>query len=106
MCFENVPCMTIYIMKIGVWNGSQTMWDSFQTSVFNAENLTFVVFRTLHASVGSGLRAHASWPCAQADSCVRRPRISLALLFQNYIYLLIKSYIFHFNISQVNLTSD
>jgi len=30
----------------------------------------------------------------------------MALFFQKYIYLLIKSYIFHFNISQVNLTSD
>ena len=28
----------------------------------------------------------------------------LGLLFRKYIYLLIKSYIFHFNIFQVNLT--
>jgi len=25
--------MTIYIEKIGVWNNSQTIWDSFQNSV-------------------------------------------------------------------------
>ena len=31
---------------------------------------------------------------------------TLALLFQKRIYSLIKSYSFHFNISQVNLTSD
>ena len=45
-------------------------------------------------------------PRAQADSCVRITRVSLALFFQKYIYTLIKSYIFHFKISQVNLTSD
>ena len=39
MCFEKAPCMAIYIVKIGVWNDSQMMWDSFQTLVFNAENL-------------------------------------------------------------------
>jgi len=32
MCFEKVPCMALYIEKMGVWNGSQMMWDSFQTS--------------------------------------------------------------------------
>ena len=31
MCFEKVPCMAIYIVKMGVWNGSKTMWDSFQS---------------------------------------------------------------------------
>ena len=44
MHFLKVPCMAIYIMKIGIWNGSQTMWDSFQISVFNAKNLPFLVF--------------------------------------------------------------
>jgi len=82
MCFEKVPYMAIYIMKMGVWNGSQTIWDSFQTSVFNTENLPFIVSRTLHVHLGSSLHAHASWPCAQIDSCVRRPRVSLALFFQ------------------------
>ena len=31
MCLENMPCMALYSEKIEVWNGSQTMWDSFQT---------------------------------------------------------------------------
>ena len=91
--------MAIYIVKVGVWNNSHTIWDSFQTSVFNAKNLSFIVPGTLHARTGSGMRAHA-------NSCVHRSKASLALLFQKQIYLLIKSYIFHFNISQVNLTSD
>ena len=72
--------MAIYIVKMGVWNNSQTLWDSFQTSVFNAENLSFIVSGTLHARVGSSLRVHASWLHVQIDSCVRRPRIALALL--------------------------
>ena len=62
MCFEKVPCMAIYIVKIGVWNDSQTMWDSLQTSVFNTKNLHFIVFGTLHARIGSSLRAYTSWP--------------------------------------------
>ena len=43
---------------------------------------------------------------AQANSYVHRARVSFGLIFQNLIYLLIKSYIFHFNTSQVNLISD
>ena len=57
------------------------------------------VFETLRVRARSGLRA-------QADSCVHMPRASLALFFQKYIYLLIKSYIFHLKIFQVNLTSN
>ena len=60
--------MVIYIVKMGVWNGSQTMWDLFQTLVFNAKNLSFIVFETLYARVGSGLHAYASWPCTQAKN--------------------------------------
>ena len=44
--------------------------------------------------------------CEQVDSCMHIARVSLASLFQKKIYLLIKSYIFHFNISQVNVTFD
>ena len=42
----------------------------------------------------------------EGNSCVCTTRASLALLFQKQIYSLIKSYSFHFNIFQVNLTSD
>ena len=82
MCFEKVPCMAIYIVKMGVWNGSKTMWDSFQISVFSAENLPFKVSGTLHACPSLCLCVHASWPCAQVGSCVHRLRVSLALIFQ------------------------
>ena len=43
-CFENVPCKAFYSGKNGVWNGSQTMWDLFQTSAIIAENLLFLCF--------------------------------------------------------------
>ena len=59
--------MAIYIVKNGVWNGSQKMWDSFQTSVFNAKNLPFVIYRTLHVRAGLDLRTCALWPCAQVE---------------------------------------
>ena len=45
-------------------------------------------------------------PRTQADSCMHIARVSFGLIFQKLIYLLIKSYISHFNTSQVNLTFD
>ena len=72
--------MAIYIVKMRVWNSSQTMWDSFQTSVFNVENLPFIIFGTLHARAGLCLRVHASWLRAQVDSYTRRPRVFLAFV--------------------------
>ena len=45
-------------------------------------------------------------PHMQADSCVHIVRVSFALIFQKFIYSLIKSYTFHLNTSQVNSTSD
>ena len=55
MFMKKVPCIVVCIEKIGVWNDSQTMWDLFQTSVFNVENLSFIVFKTLHAHASSSL---------------------------------------------------
>ena len=34
--------MAIYIEKIGVWNDSQTMWDSFQTLALMQKNCLFM----------------------------------------------------------------
>ena len=74
--------MVIYIVKMRVWNGSQTMWDSFQTFVFNAKNLSLIVSKTLHKRAGLCLRAHASWSCTHVDSCARRSRVFFSLSFQ------------------------
>ena len=47
MCFEKLLCMAFYSLKMGVWNGSQVMWDSFQNPKFNVETLPFIVYGTL-----------------------------------------------------------
>ena len=76
-----VPCMDIYIVKIGVEIGSQTMWDLFQILVLTQKTFIFYVSRTLHAHAGLSLRVHALWLRTQDDSCVHMLRASLALLF-------------------------
>ena len=58
MSFENVPCKATYSVKIGVWNDSQMMWDSFQTSALIQKNDLIYVSGTLYAHAGSSLRAH------------------------------------------------
>ena len=40
--FENIPCKAFYSGNNEVWNDSQTMWDSFQTSAIIVENLPFL----------------------------------------------------------------
>ena len=57
--FEKIPCKAFFSGKNGVWNGSQTMWDSFQTSAIITKNLPFYVSETLAAYVEVCLRTHA-----------------------------------------------
>ena len=40
--------MAFYSGKIGVWGGSQTMWDSFHMNLC-AKSFPFIVFGTLDA---------------------------------------------------------
>ena len=47
MCFEKISCMALYNEKMGVWNGSQMMWDSFQNISLMQKNLSFIVSGTL-----------------------------------------------------------
>ena len=60
MYFEKVSCMAIYIVKIGVWNASQTMWDSFQTLVLMQKTFIFYVSETIHTRIGLSLHVHAN----------------------------------------------
>ena len=39
--------MALYSEKIGVWNDSQTMWDSFQNPSLMQKKFPFIVFGTL-----------------------------------------------------------
>jgi len=93
---ENEPCMAIYIVKMGVWTGSQTMRDSFQTSTLMQKTCFFYVSKTLLACASSCLRTHALRLCTQAK-CFLWPFFS-----KNRFFFSLKSYIFHFNIPQIN----
>ena len=77
MCFEKVSCMVTYIVKIKVWNDSQTMWNSFQTFVLMQKTCLIYVSGICHACTRSCLCA-----ACEGDSCVHTARVSLALLFQ------------------------
>ena len=83
-------------MKNGVWNGSQTMWDSFQTSDIIVENLSFLCIWNLcclrrnvpgYACFGSSM---------QAVTYVRRPRATLVILFWKIDFCTFKRLYFPF----------
>ena len=89
VCFEKVPCMTLYSEKIGVWNSSQTMWDSSQTSALMLKNLSFIVFATLaciymHARVC--ICMHEAYVC-RFGACVliRMPKGFRGLCFPKIV---------------------
>jgi len=45
LCVLKMYHVRLYIVqKYEIWNGVQTMWDSFQTSTIIAENLLFLYF--------------------------------------------------------------
>ena len=68
--------MAFYSEKIGVWNGYQMMWDSFQTSALMHKSLTFIFSGTLAC-------AHRFRACMHirmyAYAC---PKVSVAFIFQ------------------------
>ena len=65
--------MAIYIVKMKVWNGSQTMWYLFKTSAFNTKNLPFFFFFFL-MFLKPYLYVHAR-------ACLRRPKVFFGLYF-------------------------
>ena len=71
VCFENVQCKAFIVKINGAWNGSQTMWDSFQNSTIIAKNLHFYAFKTLAAYAGMCM-------CMLALARVRKPRPTYA----------------------------
>ena len=58
MCFENIPCKATYIVKIGIWNDSQTMWDSFQILALMYKTCLIYVSRIRHACIRLCLHTH------------------------------------------------
>ena len=81
--------MVIYIVKMGVWNSSQTMLNSFQTSTLMQKTYISYSSETLPACIGSCLRT-------QVHACVHRPRVSFGLYFPKIDFLLIKKLYFPF----------
>ena len=107
MCVLKMYLVRLYIVgKNKVWNGSQTMWDSFQTSAIIVENLPFSCFWN-PSCVRRSVPAYAYFgPCTQTAAHVRGPRATLVILFPKIDFCSFKSYIFHFNTPQVKLISD
>ena len=83
ICLENIPYNATYSVKIGVWNDSKTMWDSFQISVLIQKTCLIYVSGALLVRAGLCLRMHVAWLCTQADSCMRMPRVSLVYFSKN-----------------------
>ena len=78
---ENIPCNAFYSGKNGVWNGSQMMWDSFQTSAIIAENLHFLCLWN-PSYVCMSVPTHACFGLhTQAAAHVRGLRAILVILF-------------------------
>ena len=73
--------MALYNEKIGVFNDSQMMWDSFQTSTLMQKNFPFIVSETLVACASPCLRTLASDLHTQVLTCVCKPRVSLSFYF-------------------------
>ena len=63
---------------------------------FNIENLFFSLWN-LTCMICAYVHMHLALR-AQLLACMHKPRVSVAFYFPKIIYLLIKSYIFHFNI--------
>ena len=94
MCFENIPCKATYSVKN---KGFERLPNNvgFVTNLsINAKKLSYLYF----------------WDslCVRkiVPACTSRFLCTHSEGFQKEIYFLIKSYIFYFSISQVNLTSN
>ena len=85
-----------------VWNGSQTMWDSFQNLTLVQKNLTFIVSRTLacaHMPVYVYVcmkHAHAGLEHACVYACMRMHALGFLWPFfsKNSLFSSQTSYIF------------
>ena len=94
--FENIPCKAFYSGKNWVWNGSQTMWDSFQTSVIIAKNFPFLCLWNL-GSVHKSVPAYACFdPRTQAAAHICGPRATFVILFPKIDFCSIKRLYFPF----------
>ena len=106
VCFEMVPYKATYSVKKRGLEQSLDDVGFVPNLNINAKNLPCLGFwKSLYVHKITPTYVCRK-PRTQADSCVRIARVSFGLIFQYLIYLLIQSYIFHFNTSQDKLTSN
>ena len=108
MCFE-IYHVRLFIVLKGVWNDPRRCGIRSKPQ-HKCRKLVFFFF---FLGFWKSLCVHkigSSYACkklrVQVDSYLHIARVSFGLIFLRLIYLLIKSYIFHFNTSQANLTSN
>ena len=96
MSFENVPCKALYSGKKGVWNGSQTMWDSFQTLTIIVENFYFLCFWN-PSCVRKRIFAYTCFrPRTQTTAHICGSRVTLVILFPKIDFYSFKKLYFPF----------
>ena len=91
--------MALYSGKIGVWGGSQTMWDSFYTDLC-AKIFPYIVFWNPNYVCILGyvlsMHTHGLSVHTNVHVCVRTLRVSSSLYFQKIVLFFQKQfYIFH-----------
>ena len=105
VCPKNFPCKAFYSGKNGVWNRSQTMWDSFQTSTIIVENLSFLYFWN-PSCVHRNVPAYACFDLRmQVATHIRRPIATLVILFSKNDFCLFKRlyFLFQHPLNQFNI---
>ena len=95
--------MAIYIVKNGGLEWLPKDMGFIPNLNINTENLSFLCFWNL-TYVRKLVPAYTCLRLRmQVHACVHRPRAFFGLSFPKYIFCSLKSYIFYFNTSQVNL---
>ena len=105
VCFENIPCKAFYSVKKGFGTIPKRCGIRSKSQHKCKKLALYSFWKSLYVRKIGPMYACRKL-CAQVDSCMRIVRVSFGLIFQKLIYLFTKSYIFHFNTSQVNLTFD
>ena len=108
LCVLKMYHVRFYIVENRIWNDSQTMWDSFQTSDIIAKNFPFLCLWNPSYVCRSVLAYECFGPRMQAATHVHRSRATLVILFPKIDFYLFKMLYFpfwHFS-SQFNIWLD
>ena len=96
VCFEKLLCMAFYIEKMRVWNSSQTISDSFQTSVLMQKKTCFSQFLEPQHAYTCMKLAYTDLENAYAYTCLctHALRFSQPFFFKNSFIQFIKELYF------------